>query len=111
MVYSVPVKEYAYLQRVSAPSSLQLSDHGVPGLFHGDWSWRFGGYKKTSRRAVWPVREVGNNVGNFEQRRTAMANNEERDDRFTGIETFEGYEVHDRDSDKIGKVDDLFVDP
>jgi uncharacterized protein (TIGR02271 family) len=40
-----------------------------------------------------------------------MANNEGRDDRFTALEDrFEGYEVHDRDGDKIGKVDDLFVD-
>lgn len=39
-----------------------------------------------------------------------MANYEERNDRFRGVETFEGYEVHDRDGEKIGKVDDLFVD-
>jgi uncharacterized protein (TIGR02271 family) len=36
---------------------------------------------------------------------------EERNDRFTAIEDrFSGYEVYDRDGDKIGKVDDLFVD-
>ncbi len=36
---------------------------------------------------------------------------EERNDRFTAIEDrFDGYEVYDRDGDKIGKVDDLFVD-
>ena len=34
----------------------------------------------------------------------------ERGDRFTEAETFEGYEVYDRDGDKIGKVDDLFLD-
>ena len=34
---------------------------------------------------------------------------ERRDDRFTEAETFEGYEVYDRDGDKIGKVDDLFL--
>ena len=40
-----------------------------------------------------------------------MANNEERNDGFTALEDrFEGYEVHDRDGEKIGKVDDLFVD-
>lgn len=39
-----------------------------------------------------------------------MANYEERNDRFKGVETFEGYEVNDRDGEKIGKVDDLFVD-
>ena len=36
---------------------------------------------------------------------------EVRNDRFTAIEDrFEDYEVYDRDGDKIGKVDDLFVD-
>jgi Lhr-like helicase len=36
---------------------------------------------------------------------------EERNDRFTAIEDqYAGYEVYDRDGDKIGKVDDLFVD-
>ncbi len=36
---------------------------------------------------------------------------ETRNDRFTAIEDrFSGYEVYDRDGDKIGKVDDLFVD-
>ena len=40
-----------------------------------------------------------------------MANNEERNDGFTALEDrFDGYEVHDRDGEKIGKVDDLFVD-
>ena len=40
-----------------------------------------------------------------------MANNEERNDGFTALEDrFEGYEVKDRDGEKIGKVDDLFVD-
>ncbi|MGB3633094.1 MAG: PRC and DUF2382 domain-containing protein [Rubrobacteraceae bacterium] len=39
-----------------------------------------------------------------------MANNEERDDRFKGVETYEGYAVNDRDGEKVGKVDDLFVD-
>ncbi len=34
---------------------------------------------------------------------------ERRDDRFTEAETFEGYEVYDRDGEKIGKVDDLFL--
>ena len=35
----------------------------------------------------------------------------ERDDRFTALEDrFDGYEVQDRDGEKIGKVDDLFVD-
>ncbi len=33
----------------------------------------------------------------------------ERADRFVGAEAFEGYEVHDRDGEKIGKVEDLFV--
>jgi uncharacterized protein (TIGR02271 family) len=36
---------------------------------------------------------------------------EERSDRFTGLEDrFAGYEVYDQNSEKIGKVDDLFVD-
>src|SRR3712207_5296545 len=36
---------------------------------------------------------------------------EERTDRFTAIEDrFAGYEVYDQASEKIGKVDDLFVD-
>jgi uncharacterized protein (TIGR02271 family) len=36
---------------------------------------------------------------------------EERSDRFTAIEDrFAGYEVHDQNGEKIGKVDDLFVD-
>src|SRR5215207_4737792 len=36
---------------------------------------------------------------------------ENRSDRFTAIEDqYAGYEVYDRDGDKIGKVDDLFVD-
>src|SRR5919202_4280423 len=35
----------------------------------------------------------------------------QRSDRFTEIEDqYAGYEVYDRDGDKIGKVDDLFVD-
>ena len=33
----------------------------------------------------------------------------ERDDRFVEAGTFEGYEVYDRDGEKIGKVEDLFV--
>src|SRR3990170_577109 len=36
---------------------------------------------------------------------------ENRSDRFTGIEDqYAGYEVYDRNGDKIGKVDDLFID-
>jgi uncharacterized protein (TIGR02271 family) len=36
---------------------------------------------------------------------------EERTDRFTAVEdSFAGYEVYDRSGEKIGKVDDLFVD-
>jgi uncharacterized protein (TIGR02271 family) len=36
---------------------------------------------------------------------------ENRSDRFTGIEDqYAGYEVYDRNGEKIGKVDDLFVD-
>jgi uncharacterized protein (TIGR02271 family) len=36
---------------------------------------------------------------------------EERTDRFTAVEDrFAGYEVYDRSGEKIGKVDDLFVD-
>src|SRR5215204_7392919 len=36
---------------------------------------------------------------------------EERSDRFTAIEDrFAGYTVYDQNYDKIGKVDDLFVD-
>ena len=36
---------------------------------------------------------------------------EQRSDRFTGIEDqYQGYTVYDRQGDKIGKVDDLFVD-
>src|ERR687895_78835 len=35
---------------------------------------------------------------------------EERSDRFTGIEDqYAGYEVYDRKDEKIGKVDDLFI--
>ena len=36
---------------------------------------------------------------------------EERSDRFSAIENrFSGYEVYDQSGEKIGKVDDLFVD-
>lgn len=35
---------------------------------------------------------------------------EERTDGFTAEDRFAGYKVYDRDGDKIGKVDDLFVD-
>src|SRR3712207_3181191 len=36
---------------------------------------------------------------------------EHRSDRFTAIEDqYAGYEVYDRNAEKIGKVDDLFVD-
>src|SRR5215203_2934650 len=36
---------------------------------------------------------------------------EHRSDRFTALEDqYEGYEVYDRNGEKIGKVDDLFVD-
>src|ERR671916_2329763 len=36
---------------------------------------------------------------------------EQRSDRFTAIEDqYSGYEVYDRNGEKIGKVDDLFVD-
>ena len=36
---------------------------------------------------------------------------EQRSDRFTAIEDqYAGYEVYDRNGQKIGKVDDLFVD-
>src|SRR5919202_2675291 len=36
---------------------------------------------------------------------------EERSDRFTAIEDrFSGYEVYDQSGEKIGKVDDLFID-
>ncbi len=36
---------------------------------------------------------------------------EQRNDRFTAIEDqYQGYEVYDRNGEKIGKVDDLFVD-
>ena len=36
---------------------------------------------------------------------------EQRSDRFTALEDqYQGYEVYDRSGDKIGKVDDLFVD-
>ena len=36
---------------------------------------------------------------------------EERSDRFTALEDrLAGYEVYDRNGEKIGKVDDLFVD-
>ena len=36
---------------------------------------------------------------------------ENRSDRFTAIEDqYAGYEVYDRNGEKIGKVDDLFVD-
>jgi uncharacterized protein (TIGR02271 family) len=36
---------------------------------------------------------------------------EQRSDRFTAIEDqYQGYEVYDRNGDKIGKVDDLFLD-
>ena len=35
---------------------------------------------------------------------------EERSDRFREVETFEDYQVNDRDGEKIGKVDELFVD-
>ena len=36
---------------------------------------------------------------------------EQRGDRFTELEErYSRYEVYDRDGEKIGKVDDLFVD-
>ncbi|MDP9426318.1 MAG: PRC-barrel domain-containing protein, partial [Actinomycetota bacterium] len=36
---------------------------------------------------------------------------DERTDRFTAVEDqYAGYTVYDRDGDKIGKVDDLFLD-
>jgi sporulation protein YlmC with PRC-barrel domain len=36
---------------------------------------------------------------------------QERTDRFTAIEDkYAGYEVYDRNGEKIGKVDDLFLD-
>ena len=36
---------------------------------------------------------------------------EQRGDRFVEVEErYAGYEVYDRDGDKVGKVDDLFVD-
>ena len=36
---------------------------------------------------------------------------DERNDRFTAVEDqFAGYTVYDRDGDKVGKVDDLFLD-
>ena len=36
---------------------------------------------------------------------------EHRSDRFTALEDqYAGYEVYDRNGEKIGKVDDLFVD-
>ncbi len=39
-----------------------------------------------------------------------MANREERPDRFTALEDqYSGYTVRDRDGEKIGKVDDLFL--
>lgn len=39
-----------------------------------------------------------------------MANYEERTDRFTADEDYAGYTVHDNNGEKIGKVDDLFLD-
>jgi len=40
-----------------------------------------------------------------------MTEFEQRSDRFTAIEDrYAGYTVYDRDNDKIGKVDDLFLD-
>ena len=40
-----------------------------------------------------------------------MTEREERGDRFTALEErYKGYEVYSRDGEKIGKVDDLFVD-
>jgi uncharacterized protein (TIGR02271 family) len=40
-----------------------------------------------------------------------MANHEERNDRFTAVEdNYAGYTVHDSHGEKIGKVDDLFLD-
>ena len=39
-----------------------------------------------------------------------MANYEERTDRFRADEDFAGYTVHDNNGEKIGKVDDLFLD-
>jgi uncharacterized protein (TIGR02271 family) len=49
--------------------------------------------------------------GVSEEARSKEVSVEHRDDRFTTIEDqYAGYEVYDRDGDKIGKVDDLFVD-
>ena len=40
-----------------------------------------------------------------------MTEFEQRSDRFTAIEDrYAGYTVYDRDNDKIGKVDDLFLE-
>ncbi len=42
---------------------------------------------------------------------TEYGGSEERSDRFTALEErFAGYEVYDQNYEKIGKVDDLFVD-
>src|SRR3712207_9589860 len=47
----------------------------------------------------------------FRDRRETSMYREERSDRFTAIEDrFAGYAVYDRNDEKIGKVDDLFVD-
>jgi uncharacterized protein (TIGR02271 family) len=43
--------------------------------------------------------------------REVIASMENRSDRFTALEDqYAGYEVYDRNGEKIGKVDDLFVD-
>ncbi len=39
-----------------------------------------------------------------------MANYEERTDRFMADEDYAGYTVHDNNGEKIGKVDDIFLD-
>jgi uncharacterized protein (TIGR02271 family) len=47
----------------------------------------------------------------FRPLREEIAFMEQRSDRFTAIEDqYAGYEVYDRNGEKIGKVDDLFVD-
>jgi hypothetical protein len=47
----------------------------------------------------------------FEESRSKEVSVEQRDDRFMAIEDrYADYTVYDRNGDKIGKVDDIFVD-
>ena len=57
------------------------------------------------------VEEATSTITGSDQTEGNAEGNEGRDDRFRGLrEEYSGYQVYDRNYEKIGKVDDLFVD-